>query len=68
MTSPEDKNPVRGGVNMGRALETQPKQGDRCFLVVARRYVLRAGRHVDPIAEDTVFCQSIIIRRARTGT
>ena len=36
MTSPEDKNPVRGGVNMGRALETQPMQGDRCFLVVAR--------------------------------
>ena len=53
MTSPEDKNPVRGGVNMGRALETQPMQEDRCFLVVARRYILRAGRHMDPIAEDT---------------
>jgi hypothetical protein len=29
---------------MGRAVETQPMQGDRCFLVVARRHV---RRHVD---------------------
>jgi hypothetical protein len=35
---------MRGGVNMGRAVETQPMQGDRCFLVVARRHV---RRHVD---------------------
>jgi hypothetical protein len=43
---------MRGGVNMGRAVETQPMQGDRCFLVVARQHV---RRHVDLLQKTSSF-------------